>query len=125
MACGPTSCLKTIVRRSTCTTSPGNRDLHVAGAAQQAVVLQSAFAAAVRDRDDVVRLPARAFRAPGASCRPIAGRRLAPGPLAMRLDDIQSAELTRTLVALLDLTPHVPGTAANLPFMDARLAAEG
>jgi tetratricopeptide (TPR) repeat protein len=39
-------------------------------------------------------------------------------------DHVEAAEPTRTLVALLDLAPHVPGAAADLPFVHARLAAE-
>ena len=96
----------------------------MAGPAEQPVVLEPAFAAAVGDRDNVVRFPARPLGAPGPPGGAIASRRFAPGPLAMRLDDVHSADLARALVAFLDLTPHVPRTAANLPFVDARLAAE-
>ena len=40
------------------------------------------------------------------------------------LSDVEPADLTDALVAFLDLLTHVPGTAPNLPFMHARIAAE-
>src|SRR5438132_190769 len=42
----------------------------------------------------------------------------------MRLDDVQAAQPADALVALLDFPPDVPGTAADLPFVHAQVAAE-
>jgi hypothetical protein len=100
----------------------GDRD--VAGPAEQPVVLQAALAAAVRDGNDVVRLPTRARGAPGASRGAIGYRRFRAAPLTMRLDDVEAAHPACALVALLHLLPHVPRAAADLPFVHARVAAE-
>jgi hypothetical protein len=96
----------------------------VARPAQQTVVFQAALAAAVGNRHDVVGLPPRTRRPPGLPRRTIRRGRLCAGPFAVRLDDIQSAEPARPFVALLDLAAHVRGAAPDLPFVDARVAAE-
>jgi hypothetical protein len=101
----------------------GHRDM--TRPAEQAIVLEAALSPAVRNGDDVVRLPARAERAPGLPRGAIAGRRFGPRPFTVRFDDIDAAQLTRALVALLDLLPHIPGTAANLPLVHTRIPAEG
>ena len=105
--------------------APVERDLQMAGPAEQPIVLESALAAAVGDRDDVVRFPARARRAPGLSGRAIGRGRLRARPLAMGLDDVEAAEPADALVAFLHFAAHVPGAAADLPLVDAGVAAEG
>jgi len=42
----------------------------------------------------------------------------------VRLHDVETANPTDSLVALFDLLTDIPGTAANLPFVDACVAAE-
>ncbi len=103
---------------------PCEGDRHVTGPAEQPVVLQTAFAAAIGDGNDVVRLPGRARGAPGAATGTIGCRRFRPAPLTMRLDDVEAAQPARALVALLHVLPHVPRAAADLPFVHARIAAE-
>lgn len=103
---------------------PRERHLRVAGAAQQAIVLEAAFAAALRDRDDVIRLPARPGGAPLLPGSTIRRRRLPASPFAVRLRDVQPAELTDPLVALPDFAAHVPRAAAYLPLVHAGFAAE-
>src|SRR4029079_12201997 len=71
---------------------PCRCDLHMATTAEQTIVLQAALAAAVRDRDDVVRLPARTRLAPALARGPIGGRRLRARPRAVRLDDVDAAQ---------------------------------
>jgi len=93
-------------------------------ATQEAVILESAFASAVRHRDDVIRFPPGPCDAPRFPRAAISGRGFRARPLAMRFHDIEAAELARALVPLLDLLPDVPRTAANLPFVNARVAAE-
>ena len=92
--------------------------------AEQSIVLQPAFAAAVRDRDDVIGFPPGTTNAPGAARGAIAGRRLRSCPLAVRLHDVRATELTDALVALLDLLTDVRRAAPDLPFVYARVAAE-
>jgi hypothetical protein len=41
------------------------------------------------------------------------------------LEHIDAAQLADASIALLDLLTHVPGAAANLPFVYARIPAEG
>ena len=96
----------------------------MAWTAQQPVIIETAFATAVGDRDDVIRLPERPHSPPALSCRTVRRGRFRPRPFAMGLDHIQTAQSADTFVALLDLTPHVPGAAADLPLVHARLAAE-
>jgi len=92
--------------------------------AEQAIVLEPAFAAAVGHRNDVIGFPTRTNGAPGAARGAIPGRRLRSRPLAVRLHDVRATELTDALVALLDLLTDVPRAASDLPFMYARIAAE-
>jgi hypothetical protein len=92
--------------------------------AEQSIVLEPAFAAAVRDRDDVIGFPTGTEGAPGAARGAIAGRRLRSCPLAVRLHDVRATELTDALVALLDLLTDVPWAAPDLPLVYARVAAE-
>jgi hypothetical protein len=113
------------VRDSSALRAPRERHRYVAGPAEQPVVLQAAFAAAVGDRDDVIRFPPRTSGPPGPPRGAIGHRRFRAAPLTMRLDDVEAAEPAGTLVALLHLPPHVPRTAADLPLVNARLAAEG
>jgi hypothetical protein len=105
--------------------SPGEGHRNVTRAAQEPVILEAAFPAAVGDRDDVVRLPSRPRRAPALSSRAVGGRRPRARPGTVRLDDVESTELADPLVALFHLPPHVPRTAADFPLMHARVAAEG
>jgi hypothetical protein len=97
---------------------------NMAGAAQQPVILEPALSAAVGDGDDVIRLPSRTDGAPRASRRTITRRRLRSRPLAMCLHHVEAADPAGALVALLDLLADVRRTAANLPFVHARVAAE-
>src|SRR3954470_5476588 len=80
---------------------PFEGDPHVTRAAEQAVVFQTALAAAIGDGDDVIGLPAWPRRPPAFPCRAVRCRRLRPRPLAMRLDDVRPAEPAYALVALL------------------------
>ena len=92
--------------------------------AEQSIVLESAFAAAVRDRDDVIGFPAWTKGAPGAARGAITGRRLRSRPLAVRFHDLKATPLTDALVALLDLLTDIPRAAPDLPLVHARIAAE-
>ena len=92
--------------------------------AEQSIVLEPAFAAAVGHRDDVIGFPTRTKDAPGAARGAIPGRRLGSRPLAVRLHDVIATELTDALVALLDLLTDVPRAAPDLPLVYARIAAE-
>ena len=92
--------------------------------AEQSIVLESAFAAAVRDRDDVIGFPAWTKGAPGAARGAITGRRLRSRPLEVRFRDLKATPLTDALVALLDLLTDVPRAAPDLPLVHARVAAE-
>ena len=96
----------------------------MASPTKQSIVVKSAFAAAVSDRHDMIRFPARACRSPLFPRGAVARRRLGSRPLPVRLHDVKTADPTDSLVALLDLLTDIPGTAANLPFVDARVAAE-
>src|SRR5260370_23483023 len=96
----------------------------MAGEAEQAVVVGPALAAGVGNGDDVIRLPGRPLGAPALAGGTVGHRRLRTRPLAVRLDHIQAAQPADPLVALLDLASHVPGAAADLPFVYARVAAE-
>jgi hypothetical protein len=104
--------------------SPRAGDCHVAGAAQQAIVLEAALAAAVGHRDDVIGLPPGPRGAPGLPCRAVGRRRLRPRPLAVGLHHVEAAQPARPFVTLLDLAADVPRAAANLPLVDAGAAAE-
>src|SRR5258708_9196079 len=96
----------------------------MAGAAEEAVGVEPALPAAVGNRDDVIRLPARPLGAPALARGTVGRRRLRPRPLPVRLDDVQAAQPADPLVARLHLAAHVPGAAADLPFVHARVAAE-
>jgi len=91
---------------------------------QEPVVFETALAAAVRHRHDVIGFPSRLCSAPRFPRRAIAGGRLRSRPLAVRLDDVEAAQLARALVAFLDLLAHVPRAAANLPLVHAHVTAE-
>jgi len=97
----------------------------MARTAQQPVVVQSALAAAVGDGDNVVCFPQRPRGAPSLSPGAIRRRRSGAPPLAVCPDHVESARLADPFVALLHFAAHVPGAAANLPFVHARVAAEG
>ena len=92
--------------------------------AEQAIVLEPAFTAAVRDGDDVIGFPAWTDGPPGAPCGAVAGRRLRTRPLAMGLHDVEATQLADALVALLDLLADVPGTASNFTLVHAGIAAD-
>jgi hypothetical protein len=94
------------------------------GAAQQAVIFEAAFATAIRHGNDVIRFPARAQGAPRLSRGAITGGRLRACPLAMRLHDVEAAELAGALVSLPDLLADVRRAAANLPLVYALVTAE-
>ena len=104
--------------------APLERDLDVTRAAQEAVVVEAALAAAVRDGDDVIGFPARARRPPGLAPDSVRGRRLRTRPFTVRLHHVEATQLAGPLVAFLDLLPYVPRTATDFPFVDARIAAE-
>jgi hypothetical protein len=104
--------------------APRQRNRNVTRPAQQSVVLQATLTSAVGDRDNVIRFPPRLRRAPGAAGGAIRGRRLRPGPLAVRLDDVESTEAAGPFVPLLDLLTHVRRAAANLPLVHTGVAAE-
>lgn len=105
--------------------APGERDRHVARAAQEAVVLEAALSTAVCNRRDVIGLPSRPGGSPGTPAGPIGFRGLRAAPFAARFRDVEPAEPADATVALLQLLPDVPRAAANLPLMDAGVAAEG
>ena len=92
--------------------------------AEQSIVLEPAFAAAVRDRDDVIGFPTGAKGAPGAPRGAVASGRLRSRPFTMGFDHVEAAELAGALIALLDLLPDVPRAAPDLPLVHARVAAE-
>ena len=92
--------------------------------AEQSIVLEPAFAAAVRDGDDVIGFPTGTKGAPGAPRDAIASGRLRSRPLTMGFDHIEAAELAGALIALLDLLTDVPRAAPDLPLVHARVAAE-
>ena len=105
--------------------APRERDGDVAWTAQQSIVFKSAFAAAIGDGDDVIRLPTRTRGAPRASSGAIGHRRLRSRPLPVRLKHVESAQLANPLVSFLDLLSHIPRAASNFPFVNARVTAEG
>jgi len=105
--------------------APRERDRHVAGPAQQPVILQAAFTAAVRDGDDVIGLPPGARGPPRPARRAIAPGWFRAGPFAVRFDDVEAAEAAGALVSLFHLLADVPRAAADLPLVDAGVAAEG
>lgn len=92
--------------------------------AEQPVVVQPALTAAIGHRDDVVGFPARLGEPPGAARGAIPGRGLGARPFAVSLDDVESAQRAHALVALFQLLTDIPGTTADLPLMDAGVAAE-
>ena len=104
--------------------APRQRHRQMAGATEQPIVLEAALSSTIGNRHDVIGFPSGLCRAPGASSRTIRHRRLRPRPLAMRLDHVESANLTDALVAFLDLLTDVPGTASDFPLVHARVAAE-
>jgi hypothetical protein len=92
--------------------------------AEQSIVFEPAFSAAVSDGNDVIGFPAWTKEPPSAPCGAIAGRRLRARPLAMRFHDVEATQLADALVALLDLLADVPGAASDFPLVHARIAAE-
>jgi hypothetical protein len=104
---------------------PRERDRDVARTAQQSIVFKSAFAATIGDGDDVVRFPSRTCGTPCASSGTIGHGRFRSRPLSVRLEHVEPAQLTNALVSFLDLLSNVPRAASNLPFVDARITAEG
>jgi hypothetical protein len=97
----------------------------MAGAAEEAVIVQAALAAAVGDGEDMVRLPARPCCAPGATF-PARGFRGPPAaPRRLCLFDIERTAPADPRITLPDLFPHVARAAPQPPLVDARVAAEG
>jgi hypothetical protein len=92
--------------------------------AEQTIILKAAFSTAVSYGDDVIRFPARTRGSPRFSRSTIGDWRLGSCPLSVRLHDIQTAKLADALVTLPDLLTNVPGTAADFPLVNARVAAE-
>src|SRR5215213_2410260 len=80
--------------------TPGEGHAQMTGAAEQAVVVEPALAAAVGDRHDVIGFPPGALGAPGAPRRAVGGGRLAPSPFTVRLRDVQAAQPADALVPL-------------------------
>ena len=92
---------------------------------QQPIVLEPAFPSAVSHRNDVVRLPAWPRGAPGLPRRAVGHRGLRSRPRTVSLDHVESADLTNSFIAFLDLLTDVPGTAPDFPLVNAPVAAEG
>ena len=103
---------------------PIEGDTQVARLAEQPVVLESALASAVGDGNDVIGLPSWSHRTPRLASGTIGSRWLRPRPFPMRFHDVESAQLTGTLIALFDLLAHVPRAAPDLPFVHAGVTAE-
>src|SRR5258708_13380859 len=89
----------------------------MAGAAEQPIVVEPALPAAVGNRDDVIRLPARPLGAPALARGTVGRRRLRTRPLPVRLDDVQAAQPADPLVPRLHLAARVPPSPPNLPFL--------
>jgi hypothetical protein len=96
----------------------------VARAAEQAVILEAALAAAVGDGKDVIGLPSRARLPPAASIGTGAAGRTRALPIGLRAFDVESAPLAETVVALPHLLADVSRTAAQPPLVHALVAAE-
>jgi hypothetical protein len=103
---------------------PGERHRDVARTAKQSIVFKAAFAAAIGDGEDVIRFPSGTRGAPRAACGTIGHGRFRSRPLPVRLEHVESAQLTNPLVSFLDLLSNVPRAASNLPFVNARVTAE-
>src|SRR5450759_1728819 len=104
--------------------APRHGDAHVARPAQDAIVVEAAFAAAIRDGNDVIGFPPRPRDSPAAPRRAVRHGGLRAGPLAVRLHHVEAAQPADPLVALLDGPADIPGTAADLPFVHAGITAE-
>ena len=100
-------------------------DGNVAGPAQQSVILQAAFAAAVRNREDVIRFPSRPHRAPLPPCGAIRSRRPLTFPTSFCPPHVEATHAADPLIAFPDLFADVRRAAPQAPIMDARVAAEG
>jgi hypothetical protein len=104
--------------------TPGNRHCDMTGPAEEAIIFKSALTAAVRDRHYVVRLPHGTGGPPGLPRGTIRRGGPACRPRPVRLDDVEATQPAGALVPLFHLFAHVPWAAANLPLMDAGVAAE-
>src|SRR5436309_4937272 len=104
--------------------TPPQRDRDVAGAAQQAVVVEAAFAAAVGDGQNVIGFPSRTVVAPRAPLGAVGRGRFAAPPSSLGERDVEAAEPADAAVALPHLIAHVPRIASDPPFVNARVAAE-
>jgi len=100
----------------------GDRD--VTGAAEQAIVLEAAFAAAVGDRQNVIGFPSRPRLAPAAPIRAGGSRRTLAAPHLLGALDVEPAALAEAAVALPDLLTNVAGAASQSPLVDALVSAE-
>lgn len=123
MKCGTNCCSLLGVGASL--RAPRDRDGNMARTAQQSIVFEAAFAATISDGDDVVGFPSRTRGAPCASSGTIGHGRFRSCPLPVRLEHVESAQLTDALVPFLDLLSNVPRAASNFPFVNARVTAEG
>lgn len=108
---------------SLCT--PCQRDRHVARTAEQSIVFKPALAAAISDGNNMIGFPPGTRGAPCASRGAIRYRRFRTRPLPMRLEHVETTDLTNAFVPLLDLLANVPRTTSNLPFVNAGITAEG
>lgn len=105
--------------------APGDRHGHVAGAAEQPVVIEAALPAAVGHRDDVIGFPPGLGRPPQLSALAVRSRRFRLPPFLLGCANIEAAQAALPLVALLHFLADVRRTASNPPFVHARVAAEG
>lgn len=96
----------------------------MARAAQQTIVLEAAFATAVGNRKDVIRLPTRLGGSPGPALRARPRRRLASLPASARRADVDATGDTATVVTSPDLFANVPRVAAEAPLVHAGIATE-
>lgn len=113
------------VRSRAISEPPLERHRDVAGPAQQPVIVETAFAAALGDRHDVIRFPARSRGAPAASRGPIARRRTLAAPSALGAPHVEPTQSAHARIPRPDLFADIAGIAAQLPFVHARVAAEG
>jgi hypothetical protein len=100
-------------------------DGEMACPAEQPVVIEPAFPAAVGNREDVVGFPPGLRGAPGLARAAVGPRRLLQPPRAFGRTHVEPARLANAAVALLDFAANVRRTAADAPFVNARVGAEG
>ena len=103
---------------------PCQCDRHVARTAQQSIVFKPALAATISDGNNMIGFPSGTRGAPCASRGAIRYRRFRTRPLPMRLEHVETTDLTNAFVSFLDLLTNVPGTTSNLPFVNAGITTE-